>query len=327
VKTRGKSSKWPGKSQRHNIGGARIAAAIQELSDLEGPDVDEARKSLPVPAIALELPPDGSDWVDETPAGSPGADGGAGAPLKTPAAGPEAELDLPARDRTVFGNDDRYIYHDSSYPFSTIGRLAPSGCTGAMVGPRHVLTASHCITWTGDDRTTWVRFEPSLYGAEKPYGEAWAERVLWYRQIDTDNDGRGSERDTAFDFVVLVLDRRMGEETGWMGTRTYSSDWNGREVWSHAGYPVDRGQGVRPAYQGGCSVTETVEHTWDSLRAVQLRTRCDTNHGQSGSPLWGRWGRDRRIIGVDSASVGEYNAFAGGRLLSTLVRRARELHP
>ena len=41
------------------------------------------------------------------------------------------------------------------------------------------------------------------------------------------------------DYVVLVLDRRMGDTCGWMGSRTYSDSWDGGSYWRHIGYPGD----------------------------------------------------------------------------------------
>lgn len=307
------------------------ADAILELAGRTDAAADEARKQLPVPVVAIDLREDGAlaglEFRDETLPGGP-----AEAPLASPEPGPahpDAMLDTPFGFRTVFGPDNRWVFQDSSYPFATVGRIdTPRGsCTGTMVGPRHVLTASHCIQWNNDNTTGWVRFRPALYNTSAPFGDAWAATTYWYRQVDTDGDGLASDSETAFDFVVIVLDRYLGNSTGWMGSKTYSTGWNGGASWANVGYPGDLGGAVKPVFQNGCSVSGTANYCWSSWCSVQLQTQCDTNHGQSGGPLYGTFSGSPSVIGVVSAGNNVTNKFAGGSLIPTLINNARAAQP
>jgi hypothetical protein len=136
---------------------------------------------------------------------------------------------------TIFGADDRRAFRDPSYPWSTVGLVQTdrgSG-SGTMIGPRHLLTVSHVIDWAAPPgyAADWVRFTPSFYDGGAPFGEAYGIHICWY--LKEDGDGFISGDEGNFDYVVVVLDRRLGDTTGWMGARGYDDDWDDLAVWSH----------------------------------------------------------------------------------------------
>jgi len=128
---------------------------------------------------------------------------------------------------TIFAPDTRYVFSDTSFPWCTCGRVqtANGWGSGVMIGPRHLMTASHVINWGPNNTAGWVKFTPLLFDTSEPFGVAWATRIYWWEQVNP-SDGVNSN-EAAFDYVVCVLDRRLGDITGWMGSRGYSSDWNG----------------------------------------------------------------------------------------------------
>jgi V8-like Glu-specific endopeptidase len=242
-------------------------------------------------------------------------------------------LDKPSN---VFPPDDRYIYRDNSFPWCTVGRVdSPLGTgTGVTIGSRLMLTANHAVQWNSDGTAGWIRFRPSYYNGDTPFGEAWATNVIYWIKT-TGGDGL-SNWETAFDYVVCVLDTRMGDIVGYPGYRSYNDDWNGGNYWQHMGYPTDLSGTERPAFQGGCVISSVSDEETSGRDGYVMGHFNDAVPGHSGGPVWGWWGNEPwpRVVGVQSAeantpsySTSGDNEFGGGPALSDLIGWARSHYP
>jgi len=269
--------------------------AIEDLAGLEGEAIDELRKTLPVAKVEHDI--EDIEFVSKT------------------------EGFAPPEFRRVFGTDDRtMITNMSSYPLSTIGRTHTDRgfCTATLVGPRHILTASHCIDWRSDGSIGWLEFELGRIGSSVRE-RAWATSVHWYKKIT------GSiiwDTDALYDFAVVVLDRPIGMTSGWMGTITYSQSWDDQPMFQHVGYPTEQ-----PLFQGQCAIdnSATLNNNVNQL----LRTNCDTRPGHSGGPMYAQVESGLiDIVGVCSNdSPFDLNKFAGGQSVTSLVDGARAFAP
>lgn len=242
-------------------------------------------------------------------------------------------LDKPVN---VFLPDGRYIYQDTDFPWRTVGRVdTPLGYgTGCTIGSRLLLTASHNIQWNADNTAGWVRFRPSYYNGDSPFGEAWATTVIYWTKV-IGGDGL-TDQETAFDYVVCVLDSRVGDLIGFSGYRTYNTDWNNGSYWESMGYPSDLTGGERPAYQGGCVISTVGNESTAGQNGFVLGHFNDMVPGHSGGPIWGWWGNEDypRVVGVTSAEASSPamdtsgdNEYGGGEALSSLISWARDNYP
>lgn len=222
---------------------------------------------------------------------------------------------------TIFGADNRRAFQDTSYPWGTVGLVQTNrgSGSGVMIGPRHMLTVSHVIDWTAPPgfAADWVRFTPSFFDGNAPFGESFGAQIYWY--VKEDGDGFISANEGNFDYVVVVLDRRLGETTGWMGARGYDDDWDSLAAWSHMGYPVDLNSGQRPTWQGGFKVDGT------DAAAQSILHQADVFPGQSGGPVFGFWAGEvgPRAIAVQSWQTSSNNGASGSMDMRDLVAKAR----
>ncbi|WP_153398731.1 trypsin-like serine peptidase [Chryseobacterium vaccae] len=225
--------------------------------------------------------------------------------------------------RTIFGPDQRRVFNSTAYPWRCVGRVeSPLGTgSGVMIGPRHLLTCSHIVDWQPNNNTGWLKFTPMYYNGSAPYGSAWG--VLTYYKYKVAGPTVDST-EIQYDYVVIVLDRPIGNSTGWMGSKSYTDSWDGGAYWTHAGYPGDLTGTQRPTYQTGIALDGDF---WSADDNESMSHKADIWPGQSGGPFWGYWDGAPYAVATQSAHNPSDNFASGGSDLVDLVKRARNEHP
>jgi len=230
--------------------------------------------------------------------------------------------DLRYKPTTIFDPDGRRAYYDESYPWRCLVRITtPRGWSGSgvLIGPKHILTASHCVDWTPGWMTVDVMYSNTASLASANGTHAYYESKVG---PDTIPDDESDE-----DYAVIVLDQPLGEQYGWLGSRTYDSGWDDETSdWHSIGYPQDlSGNGEIAAWQTGFFLNE-LGADYGSARLIRSKT-FDNWKGQSGSPIFGFWANGPHVVGVVSGEGDDYNYISGGSLLPSLINRARNEHP
>jgi V8-like Glu-specific endopeptidase len=230
---------------------------------------------------------------------------------------------------TVFAPENRYLFNDTAFPWCTAGRVETSAggwASGVMIGPRHLLTCSHAIQWINPPNpyvAGWIKFIPSYFDGSEPFGAAWGAHIYWQQQVAGPTiDGTEARND----YVVVALDRRMGDITGWMGSRTYDDSWDGGTYWSHIGYPGDLNSGTRPSFEGSISLNgdDTQPGTNQAIYHIG-----DVWPGQSGGPFFGWWAGEPWpwAVADQSWQNASTNGASGGSNMVDMVIRARNDFP
>ena len=180
--------------------------------------------------------------------------------------------------RDVLGEDERYPHYHINAPYTAIGYLSPAGCTAYAIGPRHLLTAAHCIFPEGYQNNMVPVSQLRFYLRRNcySYGLTYTvSQVSWYLQYNVNGNPE-------YDIALLLLPYSM---YNWMGI-AYRDPMLivSAEI---CGYPGD----IVPYYQCFyCSRCNDVAREYDSAwwnptSDNRLQYTCDTEGGMSGSPV------------------------------------------
>lgn len=235
----------------------------------------------------------------------------------------------PATPHYVFGNDDRWVFQDASWPWGLVGRVfnnrGESG-TGVLVGDRVVATAGHLVPW--GDSPWWMRFVPAYFDGSSLHGSGVESYVSNANGYDVSGNVVG------YDWAVLRLYEPLGESLGYFGYNGYSSSWNDEPYWSVVGYPGAVANALRPSFQNSVSIFD-VDSDSNGGRELESQT-ADLTPGNSGGPIFAWWDGGPRVVGVVSGQEEDYsfpfsftkgNVFASGSGFTNLLSWARTNWP
>ena len=230
------------------------------------------------------------------------------------------------------GPQPRVAVSDTTeFPYRAVGYLGTmditgtrrQDCTATLVGPRHILTASHCATWGNyrDDSppVNPIGFFPG-YKNGLVYDRSWVIYSYWLRKIEAE-----VLEDWSGDWLVGVLDRYMNTTNGQFDLQLYDRQWTGKSLFNMIGYPYNWIPQGMQVFQGPSAV-QRVDDTpygqvfyWDGVGVG----------GDSGAPIYGIFDGRPSLIGlVSGLGIDDFTVVGhGGLPLFRLITTALKEHP
>ena len=186
------------------------------------------------------------------------------------------------------------------------------GGTGSLVGPHHVLTCGHNVYGEGK----WadkILVYPALNEKHAPFGEIKVVKVHTF-------NGWVNSGDKRFDMALLILNKSIGEHTGWGGLLSSLDDTKlSQQKVSITGYPGDK----------GLTQMWTMTHILKTINQEEFDYEIDTCGGQSGSGIWiDNWGMPM-ILGVHTLGGDSINSgvrLSGKKFTDLLMKAISETY-
>lgn len=177
--------------------------------------------------------------------------------------------------KTIFPPDTRTkVTNTQEFPYSAIGRVG-SGCTGTFIGPRHILTAGHCVY-----NTIFKKWQKNLnFQRGKNCDPNKGTYHSWKYAITT--VGWKLFGWAAYDYALIVVDEPspVWMDIGWKKPMPqFTVNING--------YPGDK--------SGMCMWKSSCKIMWQSNK--RLGYTCDTYNGMSGSSVYAEVDGSQKVV-------------------------------